>query len=278
IVLGGLVVFGTMLGSVADREKEIYTFSALGLAPPHVASLFFAEALVFSVIGGLGGYLTAQAILEGLKLLASHGLATVPEINYSSTNAIVTILIVMATVMVSAIYPAIKASRSANPGVMRTWRMPAPVGNVCEIVFPFTVSAYDITGVVSFLKEHFENFQDTSLGIFLARDVRLITSENGAPGVACHLAIAPFDLGVTQRFQLRSGPSEIPGIDEVLITLERISGQPKDWQRLNKQLLDDLRKQFLIWRSLPAEVMETYRQRTLQAAVTNGTEPSDAAL
>jgi hypothetical protein len=55
IVLGGLVVFGTMLGSVADREKEIFTFSALGLAPPHVASLFFAEALVFSVLGGLGG-------------------------------------------------------------------------------------------------------------------------------------------------------------------------------------------------------------------------------
>jgi hypothetical protein len=33
LLLGGLVIFGTMLGSVADREREIYTFSALGLAP-----------------------------------------------------------------------------------------------------------------------------------------------------------------------------------------------------------------------------------------------------
>jgi len=265
ILLGGLVVFGTMLGSVADREKEIYTFSALGLAPPHVASLFFAEAMVFSVIGGLGGYLTAQAVLEALKWLATMGLATVPAINYSSTNAIITILIVMCTVMASAIYPAIKASRSANPGVLRSWKMPEPEGDLCRIVFPFTVSVYDVTGVVSFLVEHFENFQDTSLGVFLAKNTRLLIEEDSSLGVATEIALAPFDLGVTQEFELRSAPSEIEGIDEVVIVLKRLSGQPKDWKRLNKVLLDDLRKQFLIWRSLPADVMESYRMRTLQA-------------
>ncbi len=270
IILGGLVVFGTMLGSVADREKEIYTFSALGLAPPHVASLFFAEALVFSVIGGLGGYLTAQAVLEGLKFLATLGLAVVPEINYSSTNSIITILIVMGTVMISAVYPAIKASRSANPGVMRSWQLPAPEGDVMKIVFPFTVSSYDITGVVSFLKEHFDNFKDTSLGSFLARKTRLQLADAEPLGIDSELALAPFDLGVTQKFSLRSAPSEIPGIDEVTIRLERLSGQPKDWKRLNKILLDDLRKQFLIWRSLPEETMEQYRERTLLAR----TQPS----
>ncbi|GAG23656.1 unnamed protein product, partial [marine sediment metagenome] len=150
ILLGGLVIFGTMLGSVADREKEIYTFSSLGLAPPHVASLFLAEAMVYSVLGGLAGYLLAQASTKVLGLLAGYGLVRVPEMNYSSANAIVTILIVMATVLLSAIYPAIKASRSANPGILRTWRLPPPEGDVFDIVFPFTVSEYDITGVVSF--------------------------------------------------------------------------------------------------------------------------------
>ena len=79
ILLGGLVIFGTMLGSVADREKEIYTFSALGLAPTHVAGLFFAEAMVYSVIGGLGGYLLAQATTKVLSFLAVYGLVRVPE-------------------------------------------------------------------------------------------------------------------------------------------------------------------------------------------------------
>jgi len=265
ILLGGLVIFGTMLGSVADREKEIYTFSALGLAPPHVASLFFAEALVYSVIGGMGGYLIAQGSMKVLSVLASYGLLQVPEMNYSSTNAIVTILIVMVTVLVSAIFPAIKASRSANPGLLRSWRPPAPDGDIYDIVFPFTVSEYDLTGVVSFLREHFNNFSDTGLGAFMAKNPKLIKYEDGNLGLSSHLALAPFDLGVTQQFELRSAPSEIKGIDEVKIRLVRKSGQPKDWVRLNKALFNDLRTQFLLWRSLPRETMEMYRQETLVA-------------
>ncbi|MDA1138650.1 MAG: FtsX-like permease family protein [Planctomycetota bacterium] len=263
ILLGGLVIFGTMLGSVADREKEIYTFSALGLAPPHVASLFFSEALIYSVIGGLGGYLFAQASLQVLTFLADFGLVRVPEVNYSSTNAIVTLLIVMATVLISAIYPALKASRSANPGLLRSWRLPPPDGDTFDIVFPFTVSDYDITGVVSFLKEHFDNHGDAGLGTFMARNATLAEGESHTMGLKSEIALAPFDLGVTQSLALRSSPSEIPGIDEVNIKLTRLSGQPKDWQRLNKVMLDDLRRQFLIWRSLPNETMEIYRERTL---------------
>jgi hypothetical protein len=263
ILLGGLVIFGTMLGSVSDREKEIYTFSALGLAPKHVATLFFAESTVFSLLGGMGGYLLAQGTLKILTVLADYGWVVVPEMNMSSTNTIVTILIVMATVLVSAIYPAVKASKSANPGLMRVWRPPEPVGDELDLVFPFTVSEYDITGVVSFLKEHFDNYSDTGLGHFMSSDTRLAREQGGQLGLHARLALAPFDLGVSQSFQLCSAPSEIPGIDEVRIRLERASGQPKDWQRLNKVFMDDLRKQFLIWRSLPQETMEQYRRRTL---------------
>ena len=84
--------------------------------------------------------------------------------------------------------------------------------------------------------------------------------------------LAPFDLGVTEDFELRSAPSEIEGIDEVKIKITRKSGQPKDWQRLNKVLLDDLRRQFLIWRSLAHETMEIYRHRTLEAIAENKVE------
>jgi len=265
ILLGGLVIFGTMLGSVADREKEIYTFSALGLAPPHVASLFFAEALVYSVIGGMGGYLIAQGTMKLLTVLASYGWVQVPEMNYSSTNAIITILIVMVTVLISSIFPAIKASKSANPGLLRSWKPPTPDDDVYDIVFPFTVSEYDLTGVVSFLREHFDNFSDTGLGSFMAREAKLLKYDDGQLGLSAHLALAPFDLGVTQQFELRSAESEIKGIDEVKIKLVRKSGQPKDWVRLNKSLFNDLRTQFLLWRSLPRETMENYRQETLVA-------------
>jgi hypothetical protein len=262
IILGGLVILGTMLGSVTDREKEIYTFSALGLAPAHVASLFFIEAMVYAVIGGMGGYIVAQGFSAVLGIFSHYGIVAAPEINYSSTNSIVTMLIVMAVVLLSAVYPAIKASKSANPGIMRAWKMPKPEGDRFSILFPFTVSSYDITGVVSFLREHFERFSDTSLGVFMAKEAEIFMREDSL-GVKAHIALAPFDLGVTQDFELYSEPSEIEGIDEVRINIQRRSGLNSDWERLNKNLLHDLRKQLLIWRSLPKETMEHYRSMTL---------------
>ena len=265
VLLGGLVIFGTMLGSVSDRQQEIYTFSALGLAPSHVTGLFFAEAMVFATVGGMGGYLISQVVVRILEFVSQFYPIALPEMNFSSLNAVATILIVMLTVLVSAVYPAIKASRSANPGIMRSWRLPAPVGDNLDVVFPFTVSDYDFTGVISFLKEHFDNYRDTSMGVFMARDTSLSHESGTSIGIHSNLALAPFDLGVTEEFELSSARSEISGIDEVKIHIQRLSGQPKDWARLNKVLIDDLRKQFLIWRSLRPEIMEEYRARTLVA-------------
>ena len=265
VLLGGMIVFATMLGSVSDREREIYTFSSLGLAPPHIASLFFAEASVYAIVGGMGGYLLGQVIARALGWLSSLGYLSVPTMNYSSTNAIVTIVIVMGTVMISTIYPALKASRSANPGIQRAWQIPAPEGNIYDLTFPFTVSAYDIVGVVSFLKEHFDNYSDTSLGVFATTDSAMFRQQdNDMLGIQATMALAPFDLGVNQQFAMLSRPSEIEGIDEVRILIHRASGARGDWQRSNRVFINDLRRQLLIWRSLPDDVMDKYRQQTLE--------------
>ncbi len=263
IILGGLVIFGTMLGSVVDREKEIYSFSALGLAPVHVTGLFFAEAMIYSVVGGMGGYVFANIVFKVMGFLSGYGIFNVPEINYSSSNAVLTMIIIMATVLISTIYPAIKASKNANPGGIRSWTLPVPDGDVLNINFPFTVSTYDMAGVLGFLEEHFNNFTDKGLGVFIAKDVEIVKEDEKSFGIKALLAIAPFDLGVTQYFYLRSLPSEIPGVDEIVIRINKRSGQKKDWQRLNKTLLSDLRKQFLIWRSISPELMEQYRLRAL---------------
>jgi hypothetical protein len=230
-----------------------------------VASLFFAEASVYAVIGGMGGYLLGQLVARLLSWLSGIWAFPVPTMNYSSTNAIVTVLIVMSTVLISTIYPAVKASRSANPGIQRQWKIPAPKGNLYDLVFPFTVSAYDITGVVSFLKEHFDNYSDTSLGVFATTESHIFCEKpTELLGIRATVALAPFDLGVNQNFALLSQPSEIEGIDEVRILIYRLSGANGDWRRSNRVFINDLRKQLLIWRSLPPEVMEKYRQKTLE--------------
>ena len=203
-------------------------------------------------------------VAVGASALANFGWIEPPQINYSSTNALFAIAVVMATVLLSAIYPALRASKSANPGVQRTWRMPVPEGDALKMTFPFTVSAYDITGVVSFLAEHFRSHNDAGLGAFAASRTTLDRDAEGRLTLSARLALAPFDLGVTEDLRLTAVPSEIPGVDEVLIHMTRLSGARGDWVRCNRTFVADLRKQFLIWRTLSSEAIESYRARTHQ--------------
>ncbi|HEY4157406.1 MAG TPA: FtsX-like permease family protein [Polyangiaceae bacterium] len=265
LLLGGLIVFGTLLGSIADREREIFTFSALGLAPAHVGLLFFAEAAVYAVVGGMGGQILAELVGLLAAQLARAGRIEPVSINYSSTNSLVAIGIVMSTVLVSAAYPALRASRAANPGLSRAFRIPKPEGDRLSLIFPFTVSAYDITGVVSYLAEHFRNHDDAGLGDFAASNVALRKTDAGSIELCADLAVAPFDLGVTQHLILTALPSSIPGVDEISLSLERTSGTRDDWYRQNRVFLRGLREQFLLWRTLSVDSVEAYRLVTLQA-------------
>jgi len=275
LLLGGLIIFGTLLGSISDREQEIYTFSALGLSPGHVGVLFFAEAAVYAVVGGVIGQLLALFVSVAASWLAQEGWIQPANLNFSSTNSLFAIAVVMATVMVSAVYPAFRAGRSANPGLARSWKMPPPDGDTLKMTFPFTVSTYDITGVVSFLAEHFRQHDDAGLGTFAASDVVLERSDEGNLVLSSHLALAPFDLGVTEDIWITAVPSEIPGIDEVAIRIERRSGAQGDWIRATSVFMKKLRQQFLLWRTLPTETMEFYRMQTLEAL--GEAEPASAA-
>ena len=263
LILGGMIIFGTMLSSVTDRQKEIYTFSALGLAPKHVAALFFAEAAVYAVVGGMGGYLFAHAFAKVVELMARQGWTEAPAMNHSSMNAMLTILIVMVTVMLSTIYPAFKASRSANPGIQRRWRMADPEGDVLAIEFPFTVSDYDMIGLVSFLQEYMDSHRDKSVGHFAADQVEVEHGE-GRFTLRAMVWLQPFDQGVSQTFALRTEPSDIEGIDEVHVEMRRQSGSPAIWRRSSKVFINDLRNQFILWRTIPDDAAEHYHEMTAE--------------
>lgn len=278
LLLGGLIIFSSLMGSIVDREREIFTYSALGLSPPNVGALFFAESAVYSVIGGMGGYLLSQVIAKVFSVLGRLGLMTPPEMNFSSLTSVSTILIVMAVVMLSTIFPALRASRSANPGVARKWKMPTPDGDLMKFVFPFTVSEVDFTGILSFIREHFSNHSDATLGSFAAKDVKLFKlpgAKGGedAIGIEANVSLAPFDLGIFQKFRMYSSEFEIKGIDEVVVELKRIGGTPSSWYRSNRAFADELRKQFLLWRSLPIETIEHYRAET--EATLSGTDKAE---
>ena len=263
LLLGGLIIFSSLLGSIVDREREIYTFSALGLAPPNVAALFFAESSVYAVIGGMGGYLLSQAIASLLNWMSNTGIYEAPEMNFSSLSSIYTILLVMGIVLLSTIYPAIKAGKSANPGINRKWKMPDPKNDKLSFVFPFTISTHSLQGISSFIAEHFENHSDASLGLFAASHVSVESMGTDDVQLKAHIALSPFDLGISQEFLMYSGDSDIEGIKEIFIELLHTGGPPAAWVRNNRRFLSDLRHQFLLWRSLPPETVAYYCHKPL---------------
>jgi len=261
ILIAALIVLNTMLGSVHERVREIGIYSSLGLAPVHVSMLFLAEASVFANLGAILGYLLGQVITKALYATGSmHGI----ELNYSSMSAVSVTIVVIVVVLLSTLYPSKKAGEIASPGIERKWSLPDPEGDLMTIILPFTVTGRDAFGVAAFLKEFFDEYVGYAGGEFLAKDVRLAASEHeGRSGItiALRMWLAPYDLGVSQDFRLACEPTEDGEIYAIVLRLDRLAGDITSWKKTNTLFLAGIRKQFLIWRTVPHAEKTAYADR-----------------
>ncbi|MFH2068159.1 MAG: FtsX-like permease family protein [Candidatus Omnitrophota bacterium] len=260
ILIASLIVLNTMMGAVYERIREIGIYGSVGLAPSHIAALFFAEACVYSVLGAVAGYLLGQVVT---KVLMAAGLLKGLTLNYSSLSAVSSTIIVMFVVFLSTIFPARKASQMSVPDVTRRWVLPKPDGDIWFFDFPFTVGEREVLGLMTFLRNYFSSYSIEAVGSFYTADNRLF-KESGPKGnsyaTACRVYLSPFDLGVSQQFKLSAFPVGEFGFYGIEVRLERKSGEGSDWQRLNRRFLDSIRKQFLVWRTINKEIKEGYRQ------------------
>jgi hypothetical protein len=266
ILIAALIVLNTMLGSVYERTKEIGIYSSLGLAPSHISMLFLAEAAVFANLGAIVGYLLGQALAKVIYLTGAHvGL----ELNYSSLTAVGVTIVIVVVVLLSTIYPSRRAADIASPGIERRWSLPAPQGDVMDLLLPFTVTGRDAYGVCAFLKEFFDEYVGYAGGEFLAEDVRLEPLRNHATKadeitgmtVKLRMWLAPYDLGVSQDFLLECRPTEDPGVYSVHIKLTHLAGDLTSWKKTNSLFMAAIRKQFLIWRTVPQDEKLEYADR-----------------
>ena len=259
LMIAALIVLNTMMGSVYERDREIGVYSSVGLAPSHIASLFIAESMVFATVGAVLGYLVGQTTA---LVLVHFDLMGGMFLNYSSLSAISSTAIVMATVVLSTLYPARRAAAMSVPDVTRRWKFPDPVGDDWHFDFPFTIGRSDAVGVCAYLHRVFSSYGEGSIGDFMTEDVEFELEKNGENPVYClHLQVwlAPYDLGVSQRVNLRTLPAEDTlGIYSIEMHLQRTNGDVASWRRLNTSFLNVLRKRFLVWRTITPEVREEY--------------------
>lgn len=258
IILASLIVLNTMLNSVFERVKEIHIFSSIGLAPSHIGMLFIAEALVYGILGSVLGYILGQFTS---KILVITGWMPSLYLNYSSTSAVGTTLIVVTVVLLSTIYPARKAAEVASPSSTRSWRLPEPVEDSWTVPLPFAVTGDQAAGLNAFLTEWLQAYEEYSIGDFVTQGVKSAQFEStygNSFRINCMSWLAPFDLGVSQQVMIETTPTEVEDVFEVIVYLTRVSGDVSNWKRVNRRYLNTVRKQFLIWRTLKQADRDRY--------------------
>ena len=260
ILIAALIVLNTMLGAVYERVREIGIYSSVGLAPTHIAFLFLAEACVYAIVGAVLGYLMGQVIAT---TLVHFGWLAGLTLNYSSMSTVVATVIVMIVVLLSTLYPAIKASRMAVPDIERKWKLPEPEGDVWHFNLPFTVLAEEALGLNVFMRDYFDAHADESASDFYTDNVTFSAEEDDSYQIGMMVWLAPYDLGVSQSIQFITSP--VGGEEEDLykITLEvnRESGEIASWKRVNRRFLNLLRKQLLIWRTFSVDIRAEFHER-----------------
>jgi hypothetical protein len=257
LLIAALIVFNTMLGSVYERTPEIATFNSVGLAPNHVAGLFVAEAAAFATLGGVGGYLVAQVVSKvGVVAGAFPGLT----VNFSSYSAVATLAMVMALVVLSAIYPARAAGRLCVPGVERSWQLPRPEGDDLTLTMPFSLRRREAIGLSRFVAEYLATCDEQSIGApFYAEEVDAPGAGQLSETVGAMVWLAPFDSGVSQRLRIDLLPGD-DGYVALALSLWRSSGDEGTWLRANRHFVDGVRRQFLMWRALPEAERTLYME------------------
>jgi len=258
LLIAGLIIFNTMLSSIAERKREIHVYTSLGLAPLHVGVLFLAEAITYGLMGSIFGYVVGQGLAS---LLSELGLLGGITLNYSGTQAIATMVMVLVVVILSSLVPAFMAGKIASPSHEMSWKVPLPENDRIRDTLPFTVTAKAANGVVNFLHEYLEAHSEGSIGNFSTDRLRLFKNKLGGHdvlGIEGTIWLAPYDLGVRQDVKLAIRATDEEDVCEIDIELFRGSGQVRNWWKLNRVFLGDLRKQLLGWRNVKTERVLQY--------------------
>jgi hypothetical protein len=258
LLIAAVFVLNTMIAAVFERTREISIFSAIGLAPNHISMLFFAESLVYGVLGSVIGYVIAQLVA---RVVIATGAFPGLYLNFSSVSAVMATALVLGVVLLSTVYPARIAARIAAPALNEEAFNVEPKGDRWSIDLPFNISAAEASPLIEFLGEWFSAYEEYTIGTFVTANTGIASP---APDhFSCHTKIwlAPYDLGVSQQVSITASPTPYPNVYSLRLEILRLEGEPSNWVTVNRRFLTEIRKQFLTWRTLTDEQRDLYRER-----------------
>jgi putative ABC transport system permease protein len=118
LLIGGIVVLVTLMGSVRERTEEIGIFRAVGFRRSHVMRVIFIEAGAISLLAGLLGYgIGAGGIWAGIRLFAR---GSTPLFHPDPLLALTAIGLAMIVGLAASAYPAALAARMDPNQALKT--------------------------------------------------------------------------------------------------------------------------------------------------------------
>lgn len=109
LLVGALIVFTTVMGSVNERTREIGVFRALGFRQSHIRKVLLTEVTVTSFISGVLGYWTGYAASHAFTPFVIGHDAVLMPVDWSLFTGSLVLAITVG--LLATIYPAYKASR-----------------------------------------------------------------------------------------------------------------------------------------------------------------------
>ncbi len=106
LLVGAMIVFTTVMGSVNERTREIGVFRALGFRQSHVMKIVLTEVLMTSLVSG---YWIAYAAMYAVAPLVADGSVVEITVDWLMFFAAVSVAVILG--LLAAVYPAYKASR-----------------------------------------------------------------------------------------------------------------------------------------------------------------------
>lgn len=109
MLVGGLVVLVTMMGSVRERTSEFGIFLAIGFRRSHLIQIVLLEAGIISAIAGITGYLVGLGATKASIPLFTKSVGVAVHFNPAMAGGVLMLAVVLG--LISSAYPALMAAR-----------------------------------------------------------------------------------------------------------------------------------------------------------------------
>lgn len=120
LFVGAFIIFNTFSMLVAQRTRELALLRAVGAGRGQVLRMVLGEAVVVGLLGGILGLLAGVALAVGLRaLIGSFGLPLGGDLPVQVRTVVVSLVLGVLVTVISAVMPAVRATRIAPVAAMR---------------------------------------------------------------------------------------------------------------------------------------------------------------